>query len=57
MIPFFKKTNVRLKKKKNSLAWETESGFNFSQKKSKLKNNDFLEKFINESEDEVRRRK
>ncbi|MFL2760990.1 MAG: rhomboid family intramembrane serine protease [Gammaproteobacteria bacterium] len=57
LIPFFKKTNVRLLQDKNSLAWETESGFNFRQKKSKLKNNDFLDKFINESEDEVRRRK
>lgn len=57
LIPFFKKTNVRLLQDKNSLAWETESGFNFRQNKPKLKNNDFLDKFINESEDEVRRRK
>jgi hypothetical protein len=56
-MPFFKSWNVRLLQDKNSLAWETESGFNFRQKKSNLKNNDFLDKFINESEDEVRRRK
>ena len=57
LIPFFKKTNVRLLQNKNSLAWEMVSGLNFRQKEPKIKNNDFLDKFINESEDEVRRRK
>ncbi|MAU90201.1 MAG: rhomboid family intramembrane serine protease [Gammaproteobacteria bacterium] len=57
LIPFFKKTNVRLLQEKNSIAWVAESGFNFRQDENKIKNDDLLGKFIEESEEEVRKRK
>ena len=57
LIPFFKKTNVRLLQEKNSVAWVAESGFNFRQDENKIKNDDLLSKFIEESEEEMRRRK
>ena len=56
LIPFFK-NQCKIAPRKNSVAWVTESSFNFRQDQNKIKNNDLLNKFIEESEEEVRRRK
>ena len=57
LIPFFKKTNVRLLQEKNSIPWAMESNFNLRKNSNKIETNDFINNFINKSEDEVKKRK
>jgi hypothetical protein len=57
LIPFFKKSNVRLFQNKVSNSWVSETSFNLKKEKNNLQKNPFLESFIEKSEREIKKRK
>jgi hypothetical protein len=57
LIPFFKKSNVRLFQNKVSKSWGSETSFNLRQGRNNLKKTTFLESFIEKSEREIKKRK
>ena len=57
LIPFFKKSNVRLFQNKVSNSWVSETSFNLRQGRNNLKKTTFMESFIEKSEREIKKRK
>ena len=57
LIPFFKKSNVRLFQRRVSKSWVSDNNFNLRQGRNKFQNKDFLDKFIEKSENEIEKRK